>query len=52
MSNVGDTDQLVEAYLGIRSERERLLREYEIADSKLKEDMNYFDFKYNKYDYG
>ena len=39
MSNVGDTDQLVEAYLGIRSERERLLREYEVADSKLKEDM-------------
>ena len=39
MSNVGDTDQLVEAYLGIRSERERLLRDYELADAKLKEDM-------------
>ena len=36
---MGDTDELVEAYLSIRSERDRLLREYEIADTKLKEDM-------------
>lgn len=34
-----DTDQYVEAYLVIRSERERLAREYELADGKLKEDM-------------
>lgn len=39
MSNVGDTDQLVEAYLGIRTEREKLLREYEAADAKLKDDL-------------
>lgn len=39
MSNVGDTDQLVEAYLGIRTEREKLLREYEVADAKLKDDL-------------
>jgi hypothetical protein len=31
---------LVEAYLGIRTERERLLRDYELADAKLKEDMS------------
>lgn len=36
---MGDTDELVEAYLSIRSERDRLQREYEIADTKLKEDM-------------
>jgi len=40
MTNVGNTDELVEAYLQIRTERERLLREYEVADSKLKEDMS------------
>ena len=39
MSNMGDTDQLVEAYLTIRTERERILRDYELADAKLKEDM-------------
>lgn len=38
-SSVGDTDQLVEAYLLIRSERDRLAREYEVADARLKEDM-------------
>jgi hypothetical protein len=37
---VGNTDELVEAYLSIRSERDRLLREYEVADAKLKEDMS------------
>ena len=37
---VGNTDELVEAYLGIRTERERILREYEVADAKLKEDMS------------
>lgn len=36
---MGNTDELVEAYLLIRSEREKLLREYELADAKLKEDM-------------
>lgn len=39
MSNMGNTDELVEAYLSIRTEREKLLREYEVADIKLKEDM-------------
>jgi hypothetical protein len=38
-SSVGDTDQLVEAYLLIRSERDKLRNEYELADAKLKEDM-------------
>ncbi len=37
---MGNTDELVEAYLSIRSERDRLLREYEVADAKLKEDMS------------
>ena len=39
MSNVGNTDELVEAYLVIRSQREKLSREYEAADNALKEDM-------------
>ena len=38
-NSVGDTDQLVEAYLLIRSERDKLRNEYELADAKLKEDM-------------
>ena len=37
MSN--DVDDLVSAYIGMRTERERLLREYEEVDSKLREDM-------------
>jgi len=37
---VGNTDELVEAYLLIRTERDRLLREYEVADAKLIEDMS------------
>jgi len=40
MSSIGNTDELVEAYLSIRSQRERLAREYEIADGALKEDMS------------
>jgi len=36
---VGNTDELVEAYLLIRSQRERLAREYEAEDNALKEDM-------------
>lgn len=36
---MGNTDELVEAYLGIRQEREKLLREYEVADTALKEDL-------------
>ena len=39
MSNVGNTDELVEAYLLIRSERDKLRNEYELADARLKEDM-------------
>ena len=39
MSSIGNTDDLVEAYLSIRSQRERLAREHEIADGALKEDM-------------
>jgi hypothetical protein len=38
-NSVNDTEQLVEAYLLIRSERDRLAREYEVADARLKEDM-------------
>lgn len=34
-----DTETLVKAYLNIRSERDKLAREFEAADSKLKEDM-------------
>lgn len=34
-----DTEQVVSAYLAIRSERERILREYEAQDAKLKEDL-------------
>lgn len=36
---MGNTDELVEAYLSIRSQRERLAREFEVADAALKEDM-------------
>ena len=38
-----DIDKAVEAYLNLRSERERLLREYEDKDSKLKEEMSEID---------
>ncbi len=34
-----NTDELVEAYLVIRSQRDKLLREYEAADLAFKEDM-------------
>jgi hypothetical protein len=34
------TDTLVQAYLAIRDEREKLLREYESKDAKLKQDMD------------
>ena len=40
MSNVGNTDELVSAYLEIRTQREKLLREYEMADAALKDDMS------------
>ena len=39
MSNMGNTDELVETYLQIRTAREKLLRDYEAADLALKEDM-------------
>ena len=42
MSNP-DTEQLVEAYLNIRAERERLKAEYEAADETLKHDMSQLD---------
>lgn len=38
MNNV-NTEEVVVAYLNIRSEREKILREYEAKDAKLKEDM-------------
>jgi hypothetical protein len=38
MSEV-NTEELVEAYLNIRNERERILREYEAQDERLKDDM-------------
>ena len=34
-----NTEQMVDAYLAIRGERERILREYEAQDARLKEDM-------------
>lgn len=34
-----NTESLVEAYLNIRTQREKLLREYELADAALKSDM-------------
>jgi len=34
-----NTEEVVGAYLNIRTERERILREYEAKDAKLKEDM-------------
>lgn len=34
-----NAEQMVDAYLAIRNERERILREYEAQDVKLKEDM-------------
>lgn len=34
-----DTETMVRAYLNIRSERERLAREFEAKDAELKEDM-------------
>lgn len=39
MSNV-DVEQLVTAYLALRSERERILREFELQDNALKADMS------------
>jgi hypothetical protein len=38
MSNV-NTEEVVQAYLNIRSERDKILREYEAKDAKLKEDL-------------
>lgn len=35
----GNTDELVAAYLLIRSQRDKLAREFEVADAALKEDM-------------
>ena len=34
-----DTEEVVKAYLAIRNERERILREYEAQDAKLKDDL-------------
>jgi len=34
-----DTESLVEAYITIRGQRDRLLREYETEDARLKDDM-------------
>lgn len=38
MSNI-NTEEAVMAYLNIRNERDKILREYEAKDAKLKEDM-------------
>jgi len=35
-----NTEQMVDAYLAVRSEREKLLREYEANDARLKEDLS------------
>jgi hypothetical protein len=34
-----NTEEVVKAYLAIRGERERILREYEAQDAKLKDDL-------------
>ena len=34
-----DTESLVDAYINIRGQRDKLLREYEAADNALKEDL-------------
>ena len=34
-----NTEQMVNAYLAIRGEREKILREYEAQDARLKEDL-------------
>ena len=34
-----DTEKVVEAYLAVRNERERILRDYEAQDAKLKDDL-------------
>lgn len=39
MSNI-NVEELVEAYLAIRTERDRILKEYESADAELKKDMS------------
>jgi len=40
MNEVLNTEEIVSAYLAIRAERERILREYEVADTALKSDMS------------
>lgn len=42
MSKV-DVEEIVRAYLAIRTERERILREYEAADSELKTDLEHIE---------
>ena len=42
MSNI-NVEELVEAYLAIRSERERVLAQYESTDAELKKDMAEID---------
>lgn len=42
MNNI-DVEELVRAYLNIRAERERVLREYEQKDAELKSDMQELD---------
>jgi len=39
VSNI-NVEELVEAYLAIRTERDRILKEYESADAELKKDMS------------
>lgn len=39
MSNI-NVEELVEAYLAIRTERDRVLKEYESVDAELKKDMS------------
>lgn len=36
---MGNTEELVTAYINLRNERDRILREYEAADQALKNDM-------------
>lgn len=40
---MGNTEELVTAYINLRNERDRILREYEAADQALKTDMAHIE---------
>lgn len=38
--NITDTEEVVAAYIAVRAERDRILKEYEAADAELKKDLS------------